>query len=187
MLITAVDGTEALSSLSRFRLEIVTLGRALKPSEILGKQLTFALRGPERVRKFNGIIGRFETLQTEMRERFLQVAELVPPAWLLSLNQRCRIFHDKQAMDAVNTVLQEGAVNVRGKPACASREYIVQYCESDFNFISRLMEEEGIFYYFAHAEQNCPMVICNSAADYTKLATSSTADFLEDIEYLQPQ
>jgi type VI secretion system secreted protein VgrG len=186
ILITAVDGTEALSSLSRFRLEIVSLGRALLPSEILGKPLTFALRYPgQQARKIHGIVGQFQTLKTEMRDRFLQVAELVPSAWLLVLNQRCRIFHNMQAMDAVAAVLQEGGVTFRGKPACSSREYIAQYCESDFNFVSRLMEEEGIFYYFAHGEPNCPMVICNSAADYLKLGADA-ADFLGDIEQWQP-
>jgi type VI secretion system secreted protein VgrG len=186
LLITAVDGTEALSSLSRFRLEIVTLGRALMPSEVLGKPLTFALRHPgQQVRKVNGIIGQFQTLKTEMRDHFLQVMELVPPAWLSSLNQRCRIFHDMKALDAINSVLQEWGVSVRGQPACATREYIVQYCESDFNFISRLMEEEGIFYYFAHAEPNCPIVLCNSAANYIKLGADA-GKFLDSIDRWQP-
>jgi type VI secretion system secreted protein VgrG len=184
--ITAVDGTEALSCLSRFRLEIVTLGRALMPSEVLGKPLTFALRYPgQPERKISGIIGQFQTLKTEFRERFLQVAELVPPAWLLSLNQRCRIFHEMKALDAINAVFNDWGVTVRGKPSCSTREYIVQYCESDFNFVSRLMEEEGIFYYFAHGEPNCPIVLCNSAANYTKLG-SNTVDFIHDIDRWQP-
>jgi type VI secretion system secreted protein VgrG len=186
ILITAVDGTEALSSLFRFRLELVTEGRALTPNEILGKSLTFALRAPDQqVRKINGIVSQFQTLKTEWRDHFLQVAELVPPAWLLSLNQRCRIFEKMKATDAINRVLNDWAITVRSTPSTTVREYIVQYCESDFDFISRLMEEEGIFYYFANSETNCPIVMGNSAANYIKLSVDA-AKFLQDIDRLQP-
>jgi type VI secretion system secreted protein VgrG len=186
ILITAFEGSEKLSSLSRFRLEIVTHGRALKPSEILGQRLTLALRTPGQVRNFNGIIGQFQAMQTEMRDHYLQVAELVPPAWLLTLNQKCKIFHDKKATDVVSQVLKEAGVTFRLKPAGASREYIVEYCESDFNLISRLLEEEGLFYYFDHGEQNCPMVICNGASDYIRMGTGTT-EFYGGINVWQPQ
>jgi type VI secretion system secreted protein VgrG len=186
ILVTAFEGTEELSTLSRFRLEIVSQGRAIQPSEILGQKLTIALRVNTQVRNFSGIISRFQSLQTTRRDHYLHVAELVPPAWLLTLNQRCRIFHDKKATDVVSQVLQEGNITSRMKSAGAVKEYIVEFCESDFNFISRLLEDEGLFYYFAHGETNCPMVIGNGAADYIR-GGSSPIEFYEGIENWHPQ
>ncbi len=186
ILVIAFEGTEELSALSRFRLEIVTHGRALHPSEILGKSLTIALRFRGLVKKFNGIISRFQTLQSTVRDHYLQIAEMVPPAWLLTLNQRCRVFHEKKATDVVSQVLQEGSVNASVKSSGESKEYIVEYNESDFNFISRLLEDEGLFYYFKHWETNCPMVIGSGASDYVRGGTIPL-DFNDGISNWHPQ
>ncbi|HEY4264840.1 MAG TPA: type VI secretion system tip protein TssI/VgrG [Micropepsaceae bacterium] len=186
ILITAFSGTERLSALSRFQLEIMTIGRALDPGEILGKPITLALRIKDQVRKFSGIAGRFQTVQTSIRDYNLHIVELVPPAWLLSLNQRCKIFPDKKATDVVSQVLKAGGVNVKEKTAGTSREYIVQYCESDFNFISRLLEDEGLFFYFDHGDPNCPIVLGNGSADYSR-AGLGALEFTGCIQEWEPQ
>src|SRR4051812_23298870 len=159
----------------------MTLGRALNPGEILGKPITLALRIKDQVRKFSGIVGRMHTVQTSLRDYNLHIAELVPPAWLLSLNQRCKIFADKKATDVVSQVLKDGGVKVKEKTAGASREYIVQYCESDFNFVSRLLEEEGLFFYFDHGDSSCPIVLGNGSADYSR-AGLGALDFTGSIK-----
>jgi len=186
ILVIAFEGTEELSALSRFRLEIITQGRPLRPSEILGKSLTIALRFRERVRNFSGIVSRFQTVQTTVRDHFLQIVELVPPAWMLTLNQRCRVFHEQMATDVASTVLQQGAVNARMKAGGEKKEYLVQYNESDFNFVSRLLEDEGLFYYFKHTDPNCPMIVGNGATDYVK-GEPAPFDFNEGIDNWHPQ
>jgi type VI secretion system secreted protein VgrG len=186
IVVTAFEGNEELSALSRFRLEIVSHGRALKPSEVLGHKLTIKLRVHSQERSFSGIIGRFESLETTRRDHYLHAADLVPPAWLLTLNQRCRIFHDKKATEVVGQVLKDAGVSFRMKPSGSVREYIVEYCESDLNFVSRLLEEEGLFYYFAYGEQDCPMVICNGTADYIR-GSAKEMEFYGGIENWQPQ
>ncbi len=185
LMITAFEGVEKLSALSGFRLEIVTKGRSLNPGEMLGKPLTLALRHRDKIRKFSGIIGGFQQLHTSMRDYRLQTADLVPPAWLLTLNQRCRIFSDKKSTDVVSQVFGEANIASRTKSAGAVREYIVQYLESDFSFASRLLEEEGLFYYFDHGEQNCPIVLGNGAADYSR-AGPAALDTYQEIETWQP-
>jgi type VI secretion system secreted protein VgrG len=185
ILITAFRGVEQLSALSRFQLEIMTIGRALEPSEALGKSLTVALRHKEKVRRFSGIIAQIQAIQTSIREHHLHIAELVPPAWIATLNQRCRIFSEKEAGDVASDVLQECSTTSVA-PSTAQREYIVQYCESDFNFASRLLEEEGLFYYFDHEQSNCPMVIGNGSSDYSRTGIG-TVEFLHHIDQWEPQ
>lgn len=185
IVVTAFEGTEALSVLPHFRLEIASLGRALKPSEMLGQTLAVTLRKDGQERDFHGIVGRFQALQTSLRDFHLHVVDLVPPTWLLTLNQRCRIFLDKKATDAVGQVLQEAGITSRLKSAGAMRDYIVQYCESDFDFVSRLLEDEGLFYYFAHGVQNCPFVVGNGLGDYVKSPSGDLQFYADEIESWQ--
>ena len=158
LLVCAFEGREELSRLSRFRLEVVTFGRPLKPAEVLGQKLTIALRVGGEVRKFSGVIGAFSAMSTAIRDQFLHVMELVPPAWLLTLNQRCRIFQSQKATAIVGQTLHDADVYAEVKCAGEEREYCVQYAESDFNFVARLLEEEGLFFRFNHAEDSCKMV-----------------------------
>lgn len=185
ILITAFRGIEQLSALSRFQLEIMTLGRALEPSETLGKSLTLALRHRDKVRRFSGIIAQIQAVQTSIREHHLHIAELVPPAWVATLNQRCRIFSEKEPAGVASEVLKP-FTTTSSPPSTAQREYIVQYCESDFNFASRLLEEEGLFYYFDHEQSNCPLVMGNGSSDYSRTGIG-TVEFLNHIDQWEPQ
>jgi type VI secretion system secreted protein VgrG len=186
LLIAAFECIEQLSSLPRCQLEIMTLGRALKPSEMLGQKLGFALQIRSQSRKFNGIVSGLQVVRSTVRDHFLHLVEVVPPAWILTLNQRCQLFHDKKATDIVAQVLQDGSVASQLKSSGAVREYTVQYCESDFNFISRLLEEEGLFYRFSYADANCPIVTGDAASDFIKM-DPYTLDFAADIDRWQPQ
>ena len=186
ILVSAFDGPEALSELSCFRLEVITLGRALKPSEMLGQKLTVALRVRGQVRKFSGVVSRFEALTTSVRNHHLHTVDLVPPAWLLTLNQRCRIFHDQKATAIVGQVLHDASLSSQMKNTGEEREYTVEYCESDFNFIARLLEEEGLFFRFAHDDANCPIVVGDGAADYVQMKPD-TLEFETDILVWQAQ
>ena len=82
----------------------------LKPSEMLGQKLGFALQIRSQSRKFNGIVSSFQVVRSTVRDHFMHLVEVVPPAWILTLNQRCQLFHDKKATDIVAQVLQDGAV-----------------------------------------------------------------------------
>jgi type VI secretion system secreted protein VgrG len=186
LLVTSFEGTEELSVLPRFRLEIASRGRALKSGEILGQKLAVALRAGGQVRKYYGLVSRFQSVSSTLRDQFLQIVELVPPAWTLTLNRRYRIFHDKKATDIVAQVLQEGSVPCQMKSTGAVREYCVQYGESDFDFITRLLAEEGLFYRFGYEDPSCPMIIGNGAADYTRL-DPDTVEFERDLRRWQPE
>jgi type VI secretion system secreted protein VgrG len=174
--VISFSGVEQLSTLSRFRLEVVTRGRALKPSEALGQKLGVAIRFRKEVRKFHGVISRFEVLRTSVRGHHLHLFELSPPAWLMGLNQRFRIFEEKASHEIVSQVTNEASVQADIMSLGNTREYWVQYGESDLAFISRLLEEDGQFYRFDHSSPDCTMIGGDGKSSYTAAAH-------EELEY----
>ena len=108
-------------------------------------------------RFFNGVVSRF--VQRHADKRFVHYrAEIVPWLWLLTLSQDCRIFQDLSTLEIVKQVLDELKQNypdlVAYRDATTKQytelDYCVQYRESGFHFVSRLMEQDGIFYFFEH-------------------------------------
>jgi type VI secretion system secreted protein VgrG len=125
-------------------------------------------------RYFHGIVSEFG--QAETRGRFfLYRARMVPSLWLLSLRRTCRIFQDKKTPDIVEAVLKDARIpndmfefRLQGK--YVPREYCVQYRETDLDFISRLLESEGIFYFFEHYKDKHVLVFGDSPVNYKPLA-----------------
>lgn len=114
-------------------------------------------------RYFHGIISKFEYAGRHGTYNIFHT-RLVPSLWLLSLERDCRIFQNKSLEKIISTVLDERKINGdRVRFALnrkdITREYCVQYRETDLNFISRLMEEEGIFYFFEHEKDRHTLVI----------------------------
>ncbi len=109
--------------------------------------------------------------------------EVAPSLWLLSRQANCKVFQDRNAVDIIKAVLDArgmaGKYELRLSGSYPVRTYCVQYRETDFAFISRLMEEEGIFYYFTHEGQEM-MVIGDSTAAY------STCSPQGEVEYRTP-
>jgi type VI secretion system secreted protein VgrG len=88
--------------------------------------------------------------------------EMVPRFWLLSKRHQSRIFQQKTVPDILKQVLTELDVKYEIQGTFHPRDYCVQYRESDFNFASRLMEEEGIYYFFTHTDKSHTMVLANT-------------------------
>ncbi len=139
-------------------------------NEVLGKEALLVILGEEENRYFHGII--LEFIQTGSRGRYIiYQTRVVPSLWLLSLAQGCRIFQNKNVQDIVKQVLTESGIisdrfSFRLTSTYNPREYCVQYRETNLNFISRLLEEEGIFYFFEHTEDKHLMVFGDSSLSY---------------------
>lgn len=159
-------GEEALSRPFRYRLEIACEDPSLDFAQFVDKAAVLGILAGGPVRYVHGIIDRFE--QGEPGRRFtLYQMELVPAIWRLSYRHNCRIFQQKSAPDIIKQILDE--VGLSGDAYRQSlqgnhpvREYCVQYRESELAFISRLMEEEGIFYFFEHSGDRHVMVMGDS-------------------------
>jgi uncharacterized protein involved in type VI secretion and phage assembly len=148
-------GTEGLSQLFGFQLYIQAEGDDIKADEVLGKDAMLTIKNGSDTRQICGILSRF-TWIAEVDKRTIFFAELVPVFWLLTQRFDCRIFQNKSVPEIVSEVINEAGITsdhldkklLRG--SYPQREYCVQYRESDFNFLARLMEEEGIYFYFDH-------------------------------------
>lgn len=138
--------------------------------EVVGKEALLTLLGEENDRYLHGVLRQF--IQNGSKGRFyFYEAEVIPTLWLLSLEQDCRIFQNKKVEDIIKQVLQDGGItgdrsNFRLQGKYPEREYCVQYRETDLDFISRLCEEEGIFYFFEHAKDKHVLVFGDSTVAY---------------------
>ncbi|HJZ59465.1 MAG TPA: type VI secretion system tip protein TssI/VgrG [Gemmataceae bacterium] len=163
LLLTGFAGTEGLSQLYRFTLDLkAPAGEQVDFAKVLGKPAAIELDLPEgETRHFHGIVSRFA--QGRRDEEFITYrAELVPTAWLLTRREQSRIFQHMSVPDILKKVLTGIDADYQIKGTFEPRDYCVQYRESDWAFASRLMEEEGIFYFFTHTADAAKLVLANT-------------------------
>jgi type VI secretion system secreted protein VgrG len=151
--------------------------------KLLGQNVTIRLLlGDDSCRYFNGFVTRFAQVGTHGRyNRF--VASVRPWAWFLTRTSDCRIFQDMTVPDIVKAVFTEhGITDFKFNLTSEYRKwtYCVQYRETDFNFISRLLEHEGIFYYFRHTNGHHTMILADSNAMLTPTAGYEQISFHAD-------
>ncbi|MDB5880171.1 MAG: hypothetical protein JWP43_49 [Ramlibacter sp.] len=166
LLLDTFQGTESLSQPFRFLLSMRSSSTTLDPATIVGAAVTVKLApAGGTARYFNGIVSRF--LHAGNDGAFaLYSAELVPSLWVLTLSRDRKIYQNKTAAEIIKAVLGEFAVTFDAKLSgtYAAREYCVQYDETPLDFISRLMEEEGIFYFFNFTDGGHTMVLGDSTS-----------------------
>lgn len=176
--LVSLTGHEGISRLFRFRLKMLSEERDLDPLAILGQPITFSIvRSDTDRRHFHGIVKYFGSVLSDPAGLRAYEAEVVPSLWLLTKTTDCRIFQHKTFPQVIEEILEENAISsfsikkLMGEHP--TREYIVQYRESDFSFISRLMEEEGIYYYFRHSASDHQLIISDNVVDYDVCAERS--------------
>jgi len=165
-------GQEEMSRLFQYRLEMLSEEDSIAAKEIVGKSVTFSTRLPDGTpRYFHGFVSRFLAGSRETGYR-RYYAEVVPWLWFLTRTADCRIFQNKSVPEIVQQVFSDlgfsdYALDLQG--AHKKREYCVQYRETDFDFVSRLMEEEGVFYYFRHEKDKHALVLADHKGAYKDL------------------
>ena len=153
-LVTQFHGTEALSTLFRFDIDLVSLDAQADFDAVIGKQAKLTWVTPDGTREIHGLVVRFEQLGTGKKWTNYKVS-LAPALWTLGLRRQNRIFQDMSIPDIVEKVLQDAGLStqqfsIEVSGTHAAHTYCVQYRETDLDFIKRLLEEEGIYFYFAH-------------------------------------
>ncbi|TVR55854.1 MAG: type VI secretion system tip protein VgrG [Puniceicoccaceae bacterium] len=159
-------GVEELGRPFRYDLELVSEDPAVDPDQLLAQNVTLRLQLHDGgTRYFNGVVSRF--WQTGFRDDIAHYrAEIVPWFWLLTQAADCRIFQEKHAVDIVEDILRDSGLGdheLRLSTTYPVREFCVQYRESHFDFISRLLEEEGIAYYFKVENGKHTLILADSA------------------------
>ncbi|MCA9290149.1 MAG: type VI secretion system tip protein VgrG [Phycisphaerales bacterium] len=164
-------GREELGRPFTFELDLLSRSDAIAFDEVLGFPATVRLslessRGTER--HFHGIVSRFE--QRANHGRYASYRATVSPwLWFLGHRSNCRIFQNRSALEIIETIFQEhgGDFELRLSRTYAPRKYCVQYRETDFAFVSRLMEEEGLYYSFRHEPDRHILVLCDRPGLHT--------------------
>jgi len=178
LLPTGFSGTEAISQLFAYDLDLVAENAQSVPfDQLVGQQVRLAVAMPAGgTRFFNGLVSRFS--QGRRGSTFTAFRmEVVPQVWMLTRKAQSRIFQSKSVPDVLRAVLGTQGMTYQLKQTYQPREYCVQYRESDFDFASRLMEEEGIFYYFRHTSAGHQMVVADQPATFSSVAAPSTETF----------
>lgn len=163
LLPAGLAGNEGISELFTFQLDLLAENvRDIAFEKLLGQPVTVRIINLDGKPVFyNGVCKRVS--QGESDETFTRYfIEFVPAAWLLSRRVQSRIFQHLSVVDILKSVLGSLDVDFQLRSTYPKRVFCVQYQESDFHFVSRLMEEEGIFYFFKHADGKHTMVIGDS-------------------------
>ncbi len=184
LLFYSMSATEQLGRLFEYDLELLSNDAEIKLDEILGGNITVQSHGHDgQPRFFNGYVSRFS--QAGMHgDYFVYQAILRPWFWFLTRTSDCRIFQDKTVPDIVKEVFRDnGFSDFEELLSNTYRQwnYCVQYRETDFNFISRLLEQEGIYYYFKHEDGKHTMVLSDS------ISAHETVSGYEEVPYYPPE
>lgn len=165
LLPVALKGDEAISAPFLFHVSMVSPQADIKADDLLDKSVTVIIKGSSTgERYFNGVVRRFTQMDRLRAGEYSYSLEMVPKFWFTNKTVDCRIFHNLTSVDILKKVLGENGVTCDVSPqgTPAQRPYTVQYNESDFDFLSRLMEEEGFYYWFEHADGSHKMVVTDN-------------------------
>jgi len=168
----AFEGSETLSQGFEYRLDLLSHEEGIDPLEIVGKAVTFHVIGDgDTTRAWHGHVRRFSRGGLHPSGMRSYQAHIVPWTWFLSKRSDCRIFQGINIVDIIAQVFDDAGFSDYENSGLTGSypelTYCVQYRETDLEFVSRLMEEEGIFTFFRHEEDKHTLVLADSDSAYS--------------------
>ncbi|MBN9565624.1 MAG: type VI secretion system tip protein VgrG, partial [Alphaproteobacteria bacterium] len=193
LILQKFEGHEELSKPFVFKALFQSSNASIDVASLIGQGMTIEIKFDEGSRYFHGVCGQFEQLDTADAESEVDLtnyqATLYPALWKLKFASNCRIFQKKSALDIIKSVLSDSNVTIKDKTqgaGASKRAYCVQYNDSDFDFISRLMEAEGLFYYFEFADGSHTMILADSNTAHKPCPNKSSVDFEKSAQESAP-
>ena len=180
LLLQSMDGSEELGRLFHYELDLTSEDRAIKFDQLLGKPMGLTLElhdGGKRY--FHGIACSCRQLTGHGQFAGYRVS-LRPWFWLLTRTSDCRIFQNKTVPDIIKQVFRDlGFSDFEDSLSGSYREweYCVQYRETSFDFVSRLMEQEGIYYYFRHEKTRHVLVLADAYGAHSTVDDYASVPF----------
>lgn len=173
LLLRQFHGTEGISRLFQFELDLLSHNGGIAPEDIVGENIAIILQSDDdKAKLINGHVRTFYYAGLEGRGRYQYRAEVVPWFWFLDKTTDCRVFQKQTVQQIIESIFGElgfadfkFSLNESYQPL----EYCVQYGETDFNFICRLLEQAGIYYYFEHQPKKHILHFCDSDSSYSPL------------------
>jgi type VI secretion system secreted protein VgrG len=178
-----MSGSEELGRPFEYDVELLCADGALAFPSIVGQSLgVHAELAGSPQRHYHGVVTRFSHVGWSDRNAIYH-ATLRPSLWLLTRRAGCRIFQNKSVPEIVKAVLKEYGFpfDVSLSGSYPPREYVVQYRETDFDFVSRLLEHEGIYYFFKHDAGKHTLVLADSSGAHQR------SSGYEEIPFYPPQ
>jgi len=183
--IGAMKGFEEISVPYEFHIELASKKADVAFDKMLNNPAWISIRQAvpvsggkhgTRVFKIHGLLSAFEVV--EFTQEFVKYrAVLVPRLWKCTLTTQCRVFQDMDIKDLIKEVLTGKSgpgltpkdFELKLNASYQKREFVVQYNETDLNFLHRWLEHEGIFYFFDQTEQGEKLIFTDGTAGYAKL------------------
>jgi type VI secretion system secreted protein VgrG len=181
LLIQSLDGAEGISRLFEYHVELLaTVETEIDTKSIVGAKVAVAITLNDVVgsRWVNGIIASFEQCAGDKEFNVFR-ARIVPSMWQLTLSANCRVFQKKTVVDIAKAVIGEYGLTVSDQTSTSYKQldYCTQYAESDFHFVSRILEESGIFYWFEHTDQDNKIVLGDARTAYQDCPLSASIPY----------
>lgn len=181
LLFQQMDVTEELGRLATYHISVLSKKNDIDPDKLLGKNVTVKLELPkEGPRCFDAYVTRFGLVGSHQSFYRYQIVAR-PWLWLLTRTTDCRIFQNEKIEDIIKKIFEKyPAAKFDFKLSGNYEPWVncVQYRETDFNFVSRLMEQEGMYYYFQHDQGQHTMVITDSMSGHKPFKGYDTIEFV---------
>jgi type VI secretion system secreted protein VgrG len=182
LLLQELTGYEGISRLFSYELDLLAFENdSIAFDDIVGEKISLTLHLPDGTPRYiNGYVSRFTQGETDERFFTHYHAQVVPWLWFLTRQADCRIFQNLGAPDIISQVFNLfdfKDFRLSLKASYPQLEYCVQYRETSFNFVSRLMEEFGIFYYFDHSTQGKHTMVLADQSSTLPVSPSSPVSY----------
>ena len=189
LLFHRMQAREEISRVPEFQLELLSLKGDIKHEDILGKNITVTVMLPDdSPRHYNGFVSRFS--QGRMIGRYHRYFATVRPwIWFMSRTADCRIFQEMTVPDIVKQVFADEPANdfkLELTGSYRTWNYCVQYRETDLNFVSRLLEHEGISYYFKYQDGKNTLILTDSYSGHDVFPGVETVQFMDPERVARP-
>jgi type VI secretion system secreted protein VgrG len=190
LLFHGMHAREELSRLFEYQLDLLSMKPDINVDDILGKNVTVKLALPDdKTRYFNGFVTRFS--QGARYGRYTRYFAIVHPwLWFLTRTADCRIFQEMTVPEIVKKVFADhGTSDYKFELTGRYKKwtYCVQYRETDFNFVSRLLEQEGIYYYVKHTDGHNTVVLTDSTSKHEATPGYEKLSFISPEEVVRPE
>ncbi|HEY0459014.1 MAG TPA: type VI secretion system tip protein TssI/VgrG, partial [Pyrinomonadaceae bacterium] len=188
LLVNRFTAHEGLSQLFSFDVELLHEENeatfsptAIDPHSLIGQAVTIYISASDgSKREFTGMVNKFSQGNRDVRFSYYYVS-VVPHVWILTQKSESRIFQQISVPDILKKVFTGFQVKYELQESYEPRNYCVQYRETDFDFAARLMEEEGIYYYFEHKDGMHQLIVADTPQSHRDCPGKSTIPFFVNV------
>lgn len=186
LLVDGFEGHEAISANTELRLTLLSaVATPVPPEQLIGQRVTLgvATSASGDPRYFNGMV-RSLALVSSDTEFLVYEAEVVSSLWLLTLNTQTRVFQNKTVIEIVKAVLEPYSIVPSDETQATYQplDYCTQYRETDYEFVARILQQHGVFFYFKHTDSDHTMVLADNSMNLSPCPLQSSFDYMPEFD-----